>query len=188
MKNRIVVAVTIAICSLSCLSCWRANDEPAFFELVKTATPQRVQDAIIGGADVKAKDRAGATALMFAAGYNQNPEVIATLLKAGADVNAKGMGLGSALMYAAMYNQNVEVFATLLKAGADIEAKDMYSLTVLMHAAKLNRNPDVITTILNAGADGKMKDDEGKTAFDYGKGNEKLKGTEALRRLEEASK
>jgi ankyrin repeat protein len=48
--------------------------------------------------------------------------------------------------------------------------------------------PEVITVLLKAGADGTAKDSMGKTAFDYAKNNEKLKGTDAIRQLEEASK
>jgi ankyrin repeat protein len=45
----------------------------------------------------------------------------------------------------------------------------------------------VITTLLRAGADAKAKDNYGKTAFDYAQNNEKLKGTDAYRQLQEAS-
>jgi len=40
---------------------------------------------------------------------------------------------------------------------------------------------------LKAGADAKAKDKLGKTAFDYAQANEKLKGTDAYRQLQEAS-
>jgi len=57
-----------------------------------------------------------------------------------------------------------------------------------MGAAAFNRNPGMVTALLKAGADAKVKDNKGKTALDYAQKNEKLKGTDALRRLEEASK
>lgn len=113
---RIVVAVALA--SLVALSSIYAQTTD-FFELVKTGTPQRIQAAIDKGADLKAQDKDGLTALMWAAGYNQNPEVISTLLKAGADA--------------------------------------------------------------------KVKDHAGKAVFDYALDNENLKGTDAYRRLQEAS-
>ena len=61
-------------------------------------------------------------------------------------------------------------------------------MTALMYAAMGNTNPEVIRVLLDAGADGKARDKNGKTAFDYAQDNEKLKGTDALRKLEEASK
>ena len=57
-----------------------------------------------------------------------------------------------------------------------------------MWAGWKNQNLRVITTLLKAGADGKARINEGKTAFDYAKGNGSLKGTNAFKGLEEASK
>lgn len=37
------------------------------------------------GADIDAKNKDGNTALMWAAGYNDNPEIVLILLNAGAD-------------------------------------------------------------------------------------------------------
>ena len=51
-----------------------------------------------------------------------------------------------------------------------------------------NSNPEVITTLLNLGADPKAKDELGKMASHYAQRNFKLKNTEALRKLEEASR
>ena len=60
-----------------------------FFELAKTGTPKSIEAAIRQGADPRARDKYGETALMYAAGNNQNPEVSLVLLRAGADINAK---------------------------------------------------------------------------------------------------
>ena len=157
MKKRIVVAVVLAVLvSLALTGCLSTNTQPKdFFQLVTAGTPQDVQAAISNGADVNARDTAGMTALMDAAGANKNPEVITILLKAGADIKARGLH---------------------------------FSQTPLMSAAYNNPNPVVIATLLKAGADAKAKDNEGKTAFDYAQTNEKLKGTDALKQLEEASK
>ena len=51
-----------------------------FFDLVRTGTPQDVQVAISNGSDMNARNSYDTTPLMFAARYNQNPEVITTLL------------------------------------------------------------------------------------------------------------
>jgi ankyrin repeat protein len=61
---------------------------------------------------------------MYAAAYNQNPQVITTLLKAGADINARdSCNNMTPLMYAAWLNRNPELIITLLNASADAKAK-----------------------------------------------------------------
>jgi len=158
-----------------------------FFELVKTGTPEDIQGALNKGANVNAQDNNGLTPLMYAAMNNKNPEVITTLLKVGADLEDRDKNGGTVLIYASSYNQNPEVIIVLLNAGADINAQDKNGGTPLMYAARNNQNPEVIATLLKAGANAKTKDSAGKTAFDYVQGNEKLKGTDALRQLQEAS-
>lgn len=126
---------------------------------------------------------------MAAANYNLNPEMIATLLKAGADVKAQTKDGYTALMFAAG-QQNPEVITMLLKAGADVRAWDTLAMTALMWAAVQNQNPEVITMLLRAGADLEDADIDGDTplmAFDYAKFNEKLKNTDACRKLQQAS-
>jgi len=117
------------------------------------------------------------------------PQEIYRAIAHGENVNAHDKLLGwTPLMYAARFNKNPEAIATLLKAGAEVNAKDTDGWTALMWAAWKNQNIRVITTLLKAGADGKARSNEGKTAFDYAKGNESLKGTDAFKKLEEASK
>ena len=70
--------------------------------------------------------------------------------------------------------------------GANIEARGERERTPLMYTAWFNQNPEVITTLLDAGADGKVRDIDGKTAFDYAKENEQLKGTDEYWRLNDA--
>ena len=63
--------------------------------------------------------------------------------------------------------------------------QDRYGWTPLTVAAYNNPNPKVLTVLLEAGADAKAKKNEGKTALDYARMNEKLKDTPALKLLEE---
>lgn len=63
--------------------------------------------------------------------------------------------------------------------------QDRYGWTPLTVAAYNNPNPKVLTVLLEAGADAKAKSNEGKTALDYARENEALKGTQALKLLEE---
>ncbi len=90
-------------------------------------------------------------------------------------------------MNAAWSNENPEVITVLLKAGAEVNASADYGETPLMRAAEKNTNPEVITVLLKAGADVNAKNNGGKTALDYAKDNEDIKGTQAMKELEEAT-
>jgi hypothetical protein len=48
-------------------------------------------------------------------------------------------------------------------------------------------NHEVITALSKASIDAKLKSKEGKTAFDYAKMNEKVKGTDAYLELKKAT-
>ena len=158
-----VAPFLIAGCLSSTGGTTRTKD---FLDLVIAGTPQDVQAAISNGADLKARNEGGDTALILAAEYNKSPEVIATLLKAGADLEAKNKDGRTALILAAKDNGNPEVVATLLKAGANKEARDgVHGLTALMRAAMDNGNPEVVATLLKAGADLEAKSENGKTAL-----------------------
>lgn len=153
MKNRLFPLVTLLVI----LAIPGACAQTSFLDLVKTASPRQVADALAQGADVNALDTNKMTPLMWAARANPDPEVITTLVKAGAVLEAKDLtydsGGATALMHAAASNPNPAVITTLLKAGAALNARDTSGLTVLMYAAASNPNPAVITTLLKAGAD-----------------------------------
>ena len=121
MKERIFVAVVAFLFVL--FSTYAQTTD--FFELVKTGTPQSVEDAINKGANIKARDSMGRSPLLVAASNNPNPEVITILLKAGEDVNGLDREGNNCLVWAA--RNNLEVITTLLKAGADVETRDPYT-------------------------------------------------------------
>ena len=158
------------------------------FGVAAAGTPEEVQAAIDKNADVNAYVGT-MTPLIIAARLNKNPEVITLLLKAGAKIEAKDLQYSApALLWASHDNPNAEVTSMLLKAGADVKSKGVYGRTALMYAAVNNPNPEVITVLLEAGADAKEKDEMGKTAIDFASTRALLKGTVALKQLENASK
>lgn len=58
------------------------------FDAARNGSPADICTAFAAGAKVEAEDEIGTTALMFAAEYNTNPDVLKALLDAGAEVNA----------------------------------------------------------------------------------------------------
>jgi ankyrin repeat protein len=142
-----------------------AMSDGDFIDLCASGSLAEIQAAIKDGANVNAKDKYGATALMWAAGFSANPEVISLLLGNGADVNAKDNYGYTALMSAAN-SGNPESISILLENGADINAKTYNGWTALMWAAEFNENPEVISLLLENGADVAITNDEGKKAID----------------------
>ena len=75
---------------------------------------------LIETGDVDRPVRGGDAALLAAAAFNLNPEVVRVLTDAGAEVNTPVDGGGTALMAAAGLNPNPAVTRALTDAGADI--------------------------------------------------------------------
>jgi ankyrin repeat protein len=156
---------------------WAASDSN--LEVVKVF--------IEAGADVNVRNVDGLTPLMCAAEYNTDPEVITSLIEAGANVHTQSVDGITSLMFAAGKNENPEVIKRFIKAGADINASNADGWTPLMLAAWKNPNPEVVITLLDLGADPKAKNTNNRRAMDFAWGNEKLKNTDAFRKLSEVS-
>ena len=75
------------------------------------------------------------------------------------------------------------VVQTLLDAGADPNTQEEDGQTPLHWAAANNHTPAVVTALLDPGANPAAKTADSTTAFDLIRINEKLKGTDAYRRL-----
>ncbi|NLL37296.1 MAG: hypothetical protein GX256_07230 [Fretibacterium sp.] len=118
-----------------------------------------------------------------------DPKEVEALLEAGADVNAEdGMYMTPLMLAASWCKSNSEVLRILINAGADVNARAGNGATALIWAARYNPNPEAITILLDAGADAKETDVYSDDALHYAKNNKALEGTDALRRLEEASR
>lgn len=156
------------------------------FRFWKTASLEEVRSAIEHGADLKATDKTGVTALMFAAGYSHDPDIITLLIRHGADLKARDRIGGSILMAAAGHNQQPDMVTRLIEHGADIEATDHVGKTALMFAAGYNKNPEVMLRLIRHGADTNSKDKDGKSALDFAKYNRVSRGGNAYRILSDA--
>ena len=91
------VAFTVFLILLSCQLALFSAD---IFTVASSGTVAQVQQAIKAGADVNARAEYGLSPLMYAAGFNTNPDVISVLIKAGADVNARNERGWTALKFA----------------------------------------------------------------------------------------
>jgi ankyrin repeat protein len=105
-----------------------------------------VKRLLAKGADVNAKDKFGRTALISAAGNNQQ-ETVKLLLAKGADVNAKDMNGNTAFIAASFYG-HPEVVKLLLAKGADVNAKDIRGNTALRFA----KSQEIQKILIKAGA------------------------------------
>jgi ankyrin repeat protein len=152
---------------------------------------------IENGADVNAESGIGDTPLMRAIDYN-NEKMMDALIKNGADVNyvSKNGEFGwTPLIAAVSFSENADkIINFLLGKGAKINGKNKSGMTALIVAClsyEPERNtitPDTIAMLLKKKADPNIRDDSGLTAFDYAGENEFLRGTDALKQLEKATK
>ena len=95
-----------------------AISDEDFLELCVNGTPEDVERAIRGGANVNAADEDDWTALHFAALSNANPAVLEILLENGANVDARDDSGDTPLINAAIRDWPKHIFL-LLDFGAD---------------------------------------------------------------------
>lgn len=88
--------------------------------LCKSATYEKIIQALDEGANPNATNNNNTTALMMAAQFNKNARAVKALITAGAKLNEQNHRGNTALMYAAMGN-TPEVVRAIYDAGADIE-------------------------------------------------------------------
>jgi ankyrin repeat protein len=140
---------------------------------------ESVKALLKGGADAKATDSQGTTALHYAARMNrasmqslkipesQYVETIQALIAAGTPVDAKTKGSGETALLQAAKEGHVEMSKALIAAGANVNAKDGYEQsTALMFAAK-DGNADLAKLLVDAKADVNARDRNGKTPLKF---------------------
>ncbi len=125
-----------------------AGDHP-LADAVERQDRGAVQTLLAQSVDVNAAQPDGATALHWAAHWN-DLETAGRLIAAGADVNAANE-LGATPLSLASLNASEEMARALLGAGADANAAMPSAETVLMTAARTG-NPDLVRALLAAGA------------------------------------
>jgi ankyrin repeat protein len=156
--------------------------------------PEVVTLLLKSGADAKAKDQNGKTALecaqinaklkgtdvyqrlletspkgqtfaIFDLAMKGTPQRVQAAIAQGADINAiSHLDYMTPLILAASHNPNPDVVTVLVNAGANVNAQDISGRTALMYAAKLFK-PEVITMLLKAGAKVNAQAHDGWTAL-----------------------
>ena len=101
------------------------------------------------GADLEGQDKTGATALMYAAQFN-NKEIVTALIEASASVNAAD-NLGWTPLMRAVIGGNLDAVTALMEAGADVNATDFFDRTAVRIAE--GRDLDEIIGVLNGSPD-----------------------------------
>jgi len=117
-----------------------------------------IADQLIrAGADVKAANRYGVTALYLAC-LNGNAAMIERLLKAGADANATTSEGETALMTVAR-SGNVEAAKVLLAHGAALETRENWHQQTALMWATAENHPDMMRELIAHGADVNARDE-----------------------------
>jgi ankyrin repeat protein len=113
------------------------------------------------GADPNARNRAGATPLIYGA---YNFEKARLLVEKGADVNAHAQNGSTPLMIAASVHGNVATVRYLIEKGADVKAIRGNASDALQIAA-LKSEPEAVKLLLEKGANAHRADKSGVTAL-----------------------
>jgi|SRR5882672_5701217 len=144
---RVLIGSTLALLAAGGIAA--AAEPAALIDAVKRHDRTAVSALLDRGADVKATEGDGATALHFAA-EGDDLALIDALLLAGADVNAKTRFNVTPLELAAQNGDRAGI-ERLLAAGADVNAKSREGQTPLMTAARTGKL-DAVKALLERGA------------------------------------
>ena len=148
----------------------RFTVQDKFFIAVREAkTTQEIHALIDSGADVRARDAFGYSALAHAV-FNKNPDVIRMLIDAGLDVNdARGkFSHGETLLMAASIAGSAEGMRALINASADINAVDDKGKSALFCAMDRSGNrEEAVSILLDAGINVRLKSKDGDDALQY---------------------
>ena len=149
--RRTAMLVSLALVAGAALAQRPTRDGPAAgkdAELIAAAErgdADAVNLLIASGADVKARDIKGRTALLAATQANR-ADIARVLIVVGSDVNAKD-SLGDSPFLLAAASGHVEILALTLMGGADLRSVNRYGGTALIPAAHYG-HVDVVRVLL----------------------------------------
>lgn len=149
MKLRVAAAVALCTFGLGTATLAFAAPEGTLINAAETKKHDEALKLLASGADARAKDVDGTTALHWAAHYG-DPELADKLIRAGAEVNVTN-DYGSSPMMEAATIGNTAVLKLLLNAGADVESTNKEGQTALMAVARTG-NVEAAELLLKKGA------------------------------------
>ncbi|WP_372369366.1 ankyrin repeat domain-containing protein [Candidatus Uabimicrobium sp. HlEnr_7] len=115
------------------------------------------------GANVKAKDKYGNTALLKACSM-KNIDIVKLLLEKGADINQQD-SYGNTTLMNAMKRRRVEIAKLLIEKDVDVNVA-VRNLTALFYVARMG-DAKMMTLLIEKGAKVNLQDDEGQTPLFY---------------------
>ena len=149
----------------------RGDDTTALIWAASNGKAEMVSFLVSKGAEIEAKDRLGATALIEAAlnptqedANGQTLAAVEKLLAAGANVHATARDGETALMTAATKGED-GIVEKLLDAGAEVNAVDVDGQSALMHTAIQKAAPATTRLLLKRGAKVNLQSKDGSTAL-----------------------
>jgi uncharacterized protein len=149
LKTRVAAAVAVCLLGLGAGTFAVAAPEGTLINAAESKDFDAALKLLAGGADARAKDVDGTTALHWAAHFG-NAELADKLIRAGAEVNVAN-DYGSTPMMEAATIGNADVLKLLLKAKADVESPNREGQTALMAVARTG-NVEAAKVLLKAGA------------------------------------
>ena len=135
-------------------------ERPALIDAARNADHEAVRRLLRQGANVKAVEGDGTTALHWAS-YRDDLESADLLIRAGAKVNAAN-DLGATPLWTASLNGSTAMVRRLLQAGADPNLALLAGETPLMVASR-SGNPEVVDQLLTKGASVNVSGARGQT-------------------------
>ena len=173
IKNNDIIAAKILILYLDNINAPLSdqNEMTPLMEAAFYASPDLVDLLIYLGADIKASDKYGYTALSHAACHAENVNsydaelVITSLIKAGANLETAGGHNNETPLIRCCYKEiYTPIVKLLIKENANIEATNNFGKTPLMIGAK-HENVTITQYLLEAGSCIDTRDYEGRTAL-----------------------
>ncbi|WP_051265272.1 ankyrin repeat domain-containing protein [Nakamurella lactea] len=126
-------------------------ERTALIDAVLHQHPHRLAALLADGADWRAGDSEGNTALHWAA-MLESTDLLELLLDAGVDASVRNTVTGVTAVHSALLAGRADTLELLIDRGVDLTATDRSGDTALHWAALVNRY-DAILAMLGAGAD-----------------------------------